>query len=279
MLPLTGYLVFLICYSCTNSEENNTPNNPLFKQIAPEASGIDFENTIESTPELNILTYIYYYNGAGVATADFNQDGLLDLYFTANQGDDKLYLNQGAFKFKDITLLAGISNATGWTTGVTVTDINNDGRVDIYVSKVAALSDGPSHNLLFVNQGNDAQGIPTFKEDAASYQLDFSGYSTQAAFFDYDLDGDLDCFLLNHATNPNQNYGRGNVRNIPDATSGDKLLENQDGIFIDVSEASGIFQSKIGYGLGISISDLNNDGYPDLYISNDFFENDYLYLS
>ncbi len=279
MLPLTGYLVFLICCSCTNSEEYNTPHNPLFTQIAPEASGIDFENTIESTPELNILTYIYYYNGAGVATADFNQDGLLDLYFTANQGDDKLYLNQGAFEFKDITSLAGISNATGWTTGVTVTDINNDGRVDIYISKVAALSDTPSHNLLFVNQGNDAQGIPTFKEDAASYQVDFSGYSTQAAFFDYDLDGDLDCFLLNHATNPNQNYGRGNARNIPDPISGDKLLENQDGIFVDVSEASGIFQSKIGYGLGISVSDLNKDGYPDLYISNDFFENDYLYLN
>ncbi|MDC7994256.1 VCBS repeat-containing protein [Altibacter sp. HG106] len=251
----------------------------LFTPIAPERSGIDFENTLKSTPELNILNYIYYYNGGGVATADFNGDGLQDLYFTANQGPDKIYLNLGGLKFKDITTASGASNATGWTTGVTVADVNHDGRIDIYVSKVAAHSDPAAHNLLFINQGNDPQGQPIFQEQAAQFNLDFKGFGTQAAFFDYDLDGDLDCFLLNHATNPNQNYGRGSARNTPHPTSGDKLLENRNGVFTNVSEASGIFQSKIGYGLGVSVSDLNQDGYPDLYVSNDFFENDYLYLN
>jgi hypothetical protein len=262
-------------FSCAKDQ----PKTPLFITKAANETGIHFENTIVSTPELNILNYIYFYNGAGVAAADFNNDGLTDLYFTANQTEDKFYLNQGNFKFKDITQAAGINNAQNWTTGVTTVDINNDGLLDIYISKLGAYQNINGKNLLYVNNGPNQDGIPTFTENAAAYQLDFIGLSTQASFFDYDLDGDLDLFLLNHSTNPNQNYGKGSIRNIPNQPSGDKLFENKNGQFQNVSEEAGIFQSKIGYGLGVAVSDINNDGYPDLYIGNDFFENDYLYLN
>lgn len=214
-----------------------------------------------------------------MAAADFNNDGLTDLYFTANQTEDKLYLNQGNLTFNDITKAAGIDNAENWTTGVTTVDINNDGLLDIYISKLGAYQNITGKNLLYVNNGPDENGIPTFTENAAAYKLDFIGLSTQASFFDYDLDGDLDLFLLNHSTNPNQNYGKGSIRKTPNQPSGDKLFENINGQFENVSEEAGIFQSKIGYGLGVAVSDINNDGYPDLYIGNDFFENDYLYIN
>ena len=278
-MPLLKYLlcttVLLLFFSC--AKEN--PNTPLFETKSANETGIHFENTIVSKPELNILNYIYYYNGAGVAAADFNNDGRTDLYFTANQTEDKLYLNQGNLKFQDITKTAGIDNSENWTTGVTTVDINNDGLLDIYISKLGAYQTITGKNLLYVNNGPNEDGIPTFTENAAAYKLDFIGLSTQASFFDYDLDGDLDLFLLNHSTNPNQNYGKGSTRNTPNEISGDKLFENKNGLFENVSEEAGIFQSKIGYGLGVAVSDINNDGYPDLYIGNDFFENDYLYLN
>ena len=214
-----------------------------------------------------------------MAAADFNNDGLTDLYFTANQTADKLYLNKGNLKFEDITAPSGIDNASNWTTGVTTVDINNDGLLDIYVCKLDGYQNITGHNLLYINNGPNKAGVPTFTESAKEYGLDFKGLSTQASFFDYDLDGDLDLFLLNHSTNPNQNYGKGSIRKIPNTTSGDKLFENQEGQFVNVSEEAGILQSKIGYGLGIAISDLNADGYPDIYVGNDFFENDYLYLN
>lgn len=263
--------------ACASEEKKE--KETLFRSLSPTESGIDFQNTITSTPQLNILNYIYFYNGAGVAAADFNNDGLIDLYFTANQTKDKLYLNKGNLKFKDITDPANIQNDTNWTTGVTTVDINNDGLLDIYVCKLGSYHTISGKNLLYVNQGPNAEGIPVFEEDAASYGLDFQGFSTQASFFDYDLDGDLDLFLLNHSTNPNQNYGKGSIRQIPDAESGDKLFENNDGLFTNVSEQAGILQSKIGYGLGVAISDVNADGHPDIYIGNDFFENDYLYMN
>lgn len=265
----------ILVFACSCAEE--VP--PAFKNLLPGQTGIHFANQLEETPELNILTYLYYYNGAGVVIEDFNQDSLPDIYFGANQAGDALYLNRGDMTFEDVTTRSGILNADGWTTGISHVDINGDGLEDIYICKASGYRGLEGRNLLYVNLGTDPDGIPEFKEGAADYGLDFSGLSTQAAFFDYDLDGDLDLFLLNHSVHPNRNYGKGSQRTVPDALSGDRLYRNDNGFFTDVSEESGIFQGKAGYGLGVGISDLDSDGYPDIYIGNDFFENDYLYMN
>ena len=264
-------LFFLLC-SCNN-------NDTLFVTLPSNTTQIKFQNNLTSTADLNILNYLYYYNGAGVAAADFNNDGLADLYFTGNQTEDKLFLNLGELKFKDITSEAHINNALPWTTGVTTIDINNDGFLDIYICKVGKHNSIKGKNLLYVNQGLDNNGVPRFKEDASNYGLDIASYATQATFFDYDKDGDLDLFLMNHSLYPNSNYGKGALRGQVDQKSGDKLLENKQGKFEEVSSEAGIFQGKIGYGLGLSIGDVTNDGYPDIYVGNDFFENDYLYVN
>ncbi|NDV15128.1 hypothetical protein GO009_03750 [Muricauda sp. TY007] len=268
------FLLLLTLISCNTNKQNK-----LFVLKSSKDTGIKFKNQLKQTPELNILNYLYFYNGAGVAAGDFNGDGLVDLYFTSNQESDRLYLNQGDFKFVDVTAPSQIINKTGWTTGVTHADVNNDGLLDIYVCKVGDHETIRGQNLLFINQGNNEQGIPTFKEEAAKYGLDFIGYSTQAAFFDYDLDGDLDMYLMNHSVNPNRSYGKGSKRKIVDSMSGDILFKNENGQYIDASKEAGIFQGTIGYGLGLAISDVNNDGFPDIYIGNDFFENDYLYIN
>lgn len=267
-----GFCIFLFLISCQKEDKRFVLKNA-------SETGLDFVNKLTETPELNILTYLYFYNGGGVAVADFNNDGQKDLYFTANMQADKLYLNQGGLKFKDITQTARINNADGWTTGVTTVDINHDGWMDIYVCKVGKYLSLQGKNKLFVNQGNDENGIPIFKEDAASYGLDISSFSSQAAFFDYDLDGNLDVFLLNHSVYPNRTYGNGSKRNVLDTLSGDRLLQNNDGFYTDVTKDSGIHNGIIGYGLGVVVSDVNNDAYPDIYIANDFFENDYLYIN
>ncbi|MEN8125184.1 MAG: VCBS repeat-containing protein [Bacteroidota bacterium] len=266
-----GLLILLIFISCSPHEKK------LFK--LKTNTDIDFNNELSPTPDLNILTYLYYYNGAGVATGDFNNDGLMDLYFTGNQVQDKLYLNKGDFQFEDITLQAGIDNLEGWTNGVTLVDINNDKLLDIYICKVGKYQNIKGQNLLYINQGNKENGSPSFKEEAKSYNLNIISFATQSSFFDYDLDGDLDMYLMNHSIYPNRTYGKGNQRKEVDSLSGDKLFKNENGKFIEISQEAGIFQGIIGYGLGISISDLNNDGYPDIYIGNDFFENDYLYIN
>ncbi len=274
MKRLLWFVVLLHVFgsSCSKKE-------PLFVKLNPGKTHVNFSNELSNTPELNILNYLYYYNGGGVAAADFNNDGWIDLYFTGNQVADKLYINRGNWVFEDITQHSGIDNKNGWTTGVTHVDINNDGLLDIYICKASGYRSLKGRNLLYVNKGVNEKGIPTFKEEAALYGLDFSGLSTHAAFLDYDQDGDLDMYLLNHSVHPNRTYGSGKQRLDPDPISGDILFQNQNGFFTDVSEKAGIFQGKSGYGLGLSVSDINNDGYPDIYVGNDFFENDYLYIN
>ena len=267
-----AYCLLLSLISCTN-------NNTLFVSLKKNRTQINFQNNLSSTAELNILNYLYYYNGAGVAAADFNNDGLADIYFTGNQTEDKLFLNLGGLRFKDITTESHINNFLPWTTGVTTVDINNDGFLDIYICKVGKHNSITGKNLLYLNQGLDKNGIPVFKESASLFGLDIVSLATQATFFDYDKDGDLDLFLMNHSLYPNSNYGKGVMRRQVDEMSGDKLYENKQGIYVDVSSQSGIFQGKIGYGLGVSIGDVTNDGYPDIYVGNDFFENDYLYIN
>jgi len=281
-LILRTYTVFfalILIASCQPSNDPISEQDSLFKQLPADSTGITFENSLTPTPDLNILNYIYYYNGAGVATADFNNDGLPDIYFVGNQSPDKLYLNTGSFHFNDITEQAGITNREGWSNGVVTVDINQDGLMDFYITTTASLHPSNTGNQLWVNLGPNDDGIPQFKEQASAYGLDFKGYSTHAAFFDYDKDNDLDLYLLNHSTNPNQNYGIGAKRETPNYESGDKLLENINGSYVDVSEQAGIYQSKTSYGLGLSIADFNSDGWPDIYVGNDFFENDYYYLN
>jgi len=266
------FFLFITLVSCNK-------DNFLFEQIDSSASGIDFSNRLDENSKLNIFNYLYYYNGSGVAAGDYNNDGLTDLYFTANEAADKLYLNMGDFRFAEVTAASHIQNSDGWTTGISNVDINNDGLLDLYICKVSDVQGLKGHNLLYVNKGIDKSGIPFFEEQSAKYGLDFSGFSTQSVFLDYDLDGDLDMYLLNHSIHPNRNYGRGVKRNSFDPKSGDRFFRNDNGKFTDVSSETGIFQGVIGYGLGIGVGDLNNDLYPDIYVGNDFFENDYLYIN
>jgi len=250
-----------------------------FISLSSSDTHIDFVNTPVSRPGLGILEYIYYYNGGGVAVGDINNDGLPDIYFTANsKGHNKLYLNRGGFQFEDITERAGVAGTSDWCTGATMADVNGDGFPDIYVCAVANTHGLQGHNELFINNGNG-----TFTESAATYGLAFSGFSAQAAFFDYDHDGDLDCFILNQSEHPNQHIVDTSHRHQPDPYSGGRLFRNDvvngQPKFTDVTARAGIYQSSLGYGLGLAIADLNNDGWEDIYIGNDFHENDYYYAN
>jgi hypothetical protein len=222
---------------------------------------------------------MYFYNGGGVAVGDVNGDGLQDIYFTSNQEDNKLYLNKGDFKFEDITESAGVAGFKGWTTGVTMADVNNDGRLDIYVGYLGDYEIYKGKNQLFINEGNDEKGNPRFSDRAMQYGLDLVGFATQATFFDYDRDGDLDMFMLNHSLHQNGTFGKSGLRKTNHPLAGDKLLKNENGRFVDVTSTSGIYGSVIGYGLGVVVSDVNLDGWPDIYVGNDFHENDYLYIN
>ncbi len=236
---------------------------------------------LEESPDFNVLKYGYFYNGGGVAAGDFNNDGLTDLYFTGNLNANKLYLNKtepgsGKITFDDITEKAGVGAAEGWNTGVSVVDINGDGWLDLYVCRSAATDARLRRNLLFINNKN-----LTFTEKAAEYGLDDPAYSTQAAFFDYDRDGDLDCFLLNHSVQEFAGFSRmiGNYREQANPNYSSKLYQNQAGKFVDVSASAGMISNVLSFGLAVAVTDFNNDGWLDLYVSNDYNENDYLYIN
>ncbi|WP_299605716.1 VCBS repeat-containing protein [uncultured Aquimarina sp.] len=246
----------------------------LFEKMTSKTTNVTFQNTLNPTDKLNILDYLYYYNGAGVAVGDINKDDLPDVFFTANQGNNKLYLNKGNFQFEDITDAAGVAGNSDWNTGTVMADINGDGYLDIYVCAVVGLQGLKGKNELFINNGDN-----TFTEKAASYKLDFENYTTSATFFDYDNDGDLDMYLLNHAVHTQNSFGSAKLRNKRSNESGDKLLRNDGEVFTDVSEEAGIFGGGNGYGLGVATADFNNDGYTDIYVSNDFHEDDYYYLN
>lgn len=269
MLKKTTLFLLLCCVGCKSEDT-------LFELMSASKTGVDFKNLLVEDEENNVLNYEYFYNGGGVAVADFNNDGLTDIYFTANQLSDKLYLNKGELKFEDITEKAGIAHKNGeWKTGVSVVDINQDGWMDIYVClSNNELNPELRKNKLYINNKN-----LTFTESAESYGLAIPAFTTMAGFVDFDRDGDLDCYLLNHNVEDFNRFDADFIRKQRDPYAGDMLLENIDGKFTDISEKAGIKGNPLGFGLGLQIADLNQDGWADIYVSNDYIENDYLYIN
>ena len=259
-----------------------------FTAMPAAYTGVRFANRVRADAELNVFTYRNFYNGGGVAVGDLTGDGLPELVLTANQDGPTLYLNRGRFRFRDVTRPAGLRTARGsWTTGVTLADVNGDGRLDIYLCRAGPGAPATRANQLWINQGVGADSVPTFTEEAARYGVADEGYSTQAAFLDHDRDGDLDLFVINNSPRPASSFGVRNTRHVRDPYGGAKLLRNdpapggsgQARRFTDVSARAGIHSPEVAFGLGIAVSDVNRDGWPDVYVSNDFFERDYLYVN
>jgi hypothetical protein len=266
--------IFLFSVLCTSCKKRDA-EPPVFELLPSTETGIHFVNKLSDADAPGILKYLYFYNGAGVAIGDINNDGLPDIFFTSNKkGGNKLYLNKGNYKFEDITDKAGVAGGADWCTGVTMADVNNDGYLDIYVCVVSGKLGLKGHNLLYINNHDG-----TFTEKSAAYGLDFAGYSTQAVFFDYNHDGKLDCFLLNQSNHSVETYGDTSLRRKVNQQAGSKLYLNKEGRFKDVTLKSGIYSSALGYGLGVSVGDINNDGWEDIYVGNDFHENDYYYIN
>ena len=264
----------LVLWACNAEQKSGPgPSQPLFELLSPKATGVEFVNQLPETPDFNIINYLYYYNGGGVAVGDVDGDGFQDLYFTSNLGPNKLYRNKGNYQFEDITDKAGVADPDGWKTGVTMADVNGDGRVDIYVSGIEYLT-MHGRNVLYINNGNG-----TFTDRTREYGLEHTGYSTQAVFFDYDADGDLDMYLLDNSTHTQRAIESEAPRGAKTTRTGDHLFRNDGNHFIDVTEAAGIRDGIDGYGLGIAASDLNGDGCPDLYVANDFQGDDYLWMN
>lgn len=282
-------MLAIICFSCTSemekkAEKNDSNDEPLFTLLPSEETGIDFINKVENQKNFNIFKYRNFYNGGGVAIGDINNDGLPDIYLTGNMESNKLYLNKGDLTFEDISKSAGVEGNKPWSTGVNMVDINADGLLDIYVSNAGNLEGNNHDNDLYINNGD-----LTFTEKAHDYNLAKTGFSTHATFFDYDKDGDLDAYILNNSNIPVSSLGYAEQREVraqnwegvPDIFKGvgDMLLRNDDGKFVDVSESAGIYGSLIGFGLGVMVTDINKDLYPDIYVSNDFYERDYFYIN
>jgi enediyne biosynthesis protein E4 len=276
------FSLFILLFS--NCSKNNSENqDTLFTKLDTTTTGIKFVNEVKNGVDMNIFKYRNFYNGGGVAIGDINNDGLADIFFTSNLGANKLYLNKGNFKFEDISKKSGIDLPKSWSTGVNMIDINGDGLLDIYVSNAGNNINSIRKSQLFINNGN-----LTFTEKAEEYNLADTGITTHAAFFDYDKDGDLDCYILNNSFIPVSSLNYSNKRDLRDKDwdvapilkgGGDKLMRNDNGKFVDVSKEAGIYGSLIGFGLGVTVGDVNGDLYPDIYISNDFYEKDYLYIN
>ncbi len=254
--------------------------NQLFTLLPSNVTGVRFENRLTETPDFNVFTYRNFYNGGGVAVGDLTGDGLPEIVLTSNQGGPRLYLNKGSFHFRDVTKESGLTTDAGsWTTGVTLADVNGDGLLDIYICRAGNGPPKSRANQLWINQGLDANGVPTFKEMAREYGVADEGYSIQAVFFDYDHDGDLDLLVINNSPKPAASFDVRNTRDQRDPYGGAKLFRNDGGHFTDVSAAAGIHSPEVAFGLGVVVADVNGDGWPDIYVANDFFERDYLYIN
>ncbi|TXB67687.1 VCBS repeat-containing protein [Phaeodactylibacter luteus] len=278
MRSLTWIMPLLLLLQACSPTEPGAPErsaSPLFALLDSTQTGISFRNDLAYDENFNVYKYRNFYNGGGVAIGDVNNDGLADVYLTSNQGPNRLYLNKGEMQFEDITAQAGVAGQRAWSTGVTMADVNGDGLLDIYVCNSGDVAGDNKENELFINQG----GLK-FQEMAAEYNLNDKGYSTHASFFDYDKDGDLDVYILNNSFQAIGSFNlRKNERPNRDELGGDKLMRNDGGQFTDVSEQAGIYGSVIGFGLGVTVGDVNNDNWEDIFISNDFFERDYLYIN